>query len=206
MFTRGQQTWITITLNGLPWKQTEIILSFLRLHPSTAFQTLFVDRDGHSISSKGFLPAVVDIRVVWVKFTHSSPFLVRWFPRMLAFTLSISFWPLPICLDPWTWRSRFLCNIALYSIGPCFYHQSHHNWVLFLRWPHPFILSGVISPLISRSLLGIYWPGEFLFTFCHKGDVICIYEIIGISPGNLDSSLCFFQPRVSHEVVCIEVK
>ena len=27
-------------LNGLPWKRTEIILSFLRLHPSTAFQTL----------------------------------------------------------------------------------------------------------------------------------------------------------------------
>ena len=25
-------------LNGLPWKQTEIILSFLRLHASTAFQ------------------------------------------------------------------------------------------------------------------------------------------------------------------------
>ena len=33
---------------------------FLRLHPSTAFQTL-VDHDGYSISSKGFLPAVVDI-------------------------------------------------------------------------------------------------------------------------------------------------
>ena len=25
-------------LNGLPWKRTEIILSFLRLHASTAFQ------------------------------------------------------------------------------------------------------------------------------------------------------------------------
>ena len=34
-------------------------------------------------------------------------------------------WPLPICLDSWTWHSRFLCCIALYSIGPCFYHQSH---------------------------------------------------------------------------------
>ena len=45
-------------LNGLPWKQTEIILSFLRLHPSTAFRTL-VDHDGYSISSKGFLHAVV---------------------------------------------------------------------------------------------------------------------------------------------------
>ena len=34
---------------------------------------LFCDRDGYSISPKGFLPAVVDIMVIWVKFTHSSP-------------------------------------------------------------------------------------------------------------------------------------
>ena len=38
----GAQTWITVILNGLPWKRTEIILSFLRLHPSTAFQTLLL--------------------------------------------------------------------------------------------------------------------------------------------------------------------
>ena len=59
----GAQTWITMILNGLPWKRTEIILSFLRLHPSTAFQTL-VDHDVYSISSKGFLPVVVDIMVI----------------------------------------------------------------------------------------------------------------------------------------------
>ena len=34
----------------------------------------FVDHDGYSISSAGFLPAVVDIMVIRVKFTHSSPF------------------------------------------------------------------------------------------------------------------------------------
>ena len=34
----------------------------------------FVDHDGYSISSEGFLPSVVDIMVIWVKFTHSSPF------------------------------------------------------------------------------------------------------------------------------------
>ena len=45
-----------------------------------------------------------------------------------------------------------------------------------------------------------------LFSFCHKGGVICISEVIDISPGNLDSSLCFFQPSVSHDVLCIEVK
>ena len=33
----------------------------------------FVDHDGYSISSKGFLPTVVNIMVIWVKFTHSSP-------------------------------------------------------------------------------------------------------------------------------------
>ena len=38
-----------------------------------------------------------------------------------------------------------------------------HNWVLFLLWLHPFILSGVISPLISSSILGTYQPGEFIF-------------------------------------------
>ena len=44
---------------------------------------------------------------------------------------------------------------------------------------------------------------EFLFTFCHKGGVICISEVIDISPGNLDSSLCFFQSSISHDVLCI---
>ena len=34
----------------------------------------FVDHDCYSISSKGFLSTVVDIMVIWVKFTHSSPF------------------------------------------------------------------------------------------------------------------------------------
>ena len=35
-------TWITVMLTGLPWKRTEIILLFLRLHPSTAFHTLLL--------------------------------------------------------------------------------------------------------------------------------------------------------------------
>ena len=57
-------SWITVILNGLPWKQTEIILSFLRLHPSTAFQTLLLTMMATPISSKGFLPTVEDIMVI----------------------------------------------------------------------------------------------------------------------------------------------
>ena len=41
-----------------------------------------------------------------------------------------------------------------------------HNWVLYFLWLHPFILFGVISPLISSSILGTYQSGEFIFQ-CH---------------------------------------
>ena len=34
----------------------------------------FADYDGYSNSSKGFLPTIVDIMVIWVKFTNFSPF------------------------------------------------------------------------------------------------------------------------------------
>ena len=37
-----------------------------------------------------------------------------------------------------------------------------HNWVLFLLWLHAFILSGVISSMISSSILGTYQLGEFI--------------------------------------------
>ena len=36
-------------------------------------QESFVCYDGYSISSKGFLPTVVDVKVIWIKFMHPSP-------------------------------------------------------------------------------------------------------------------------------------
>ena len=39
-----------------------------------------------------------------------------------------------------------------------------HNRVLFLLWLCLFILSRVICPLISSSVLGTYRPGEFIFS------------------------------------------
>ena len=53
--------------------------------------------------------------------------------------------------------------ILLFTVSDLASIISHiHNWVLFLLWLHPFILSGVISPLYSSSMLGTYQPGEFL--------------------------------------------
>ena len=42
-------------------------------------------------------------------------------------------------------------------------------------------------------------------TRCHNLSFLNVElsEVIDISPGNLDSSLCVFQPSVSHDVLCI---
>ena len=46
--------------------------------------------------------------------------------------------------------------ILLFTASDLASITSHiHSWVFFLLWLHPFILSGVISPLISSSILGI---------------------------------------------------
>ena len=57
-------------------------------------------------------------------------------------------------------------RVILFTASDLASITSHiHKWVLFLFWLHPFILSGVISPLISSSILGTYRPGEFLFQY-----------------------------------------
>ena len=40
-------------------------------------------------------------------------------------------------------------------------------------------------------------------TFCHKGGLICLSEVIDVSPSNLDFSLCFIQQGISYDVLCI---
>ena len=45
----GAQTWIIVILNGWSWKRTDIILLFLRLHPTTAFWTLLLTVQSFSI-------------------------------------------------------------------------------------------------------------------------------------------------------------
>ena len=57
-----------------------------------------------------------------------------------------------------------------------------------------------LKPTFSLSSFTFHQEAFQFFAFCHKGGVICMSEVIGISPGNLDSSLCFFQSSISHDV------
>ena len=56
--------------------------------------------------------------------------------------------------------------ILLFAASDLASITSHiHNWVLFLLWLHPFILSGVTSPLISSSILGTIHLQISIFPF-----------------------------------------
>ena len=88
---------------------------------------------------------------------------------MLMFILAIP------CLStsnlPWFMDLTFQApvHIVLYSIGPCFQNQSLPQLFFFcfcfLLLYRLFMLSGVISPLFSSSILGTYRPGEFIFQY-----------------------------------------
>ena len=120
----------------------------------------FINYEGYSISSKGYLPTVVGIMVIWI----NSPIPIHFsslMPKMLMFTLAISF--LKMSNLPWFLDLTFqvLCSVVLYSIRHVFTIKHIHNWLLFPLWPSPFILSGAISncPLVfPSSILVTFWP------------------------------------------------
>ena len=85
-----------------------------------------------------------------------------------------------------------------------------------------------VSPSICHEVMGldamilVFWKlsfepnfSLFLFTFIKRtfssslsamSHVSCICEATDTSPSNLDSSLCFNHPDISHDVLCVKLK
>ena len=59
--------WFALEVN---WDHSVVF----EIAPKYCISDSFVDCEGYSISSKGFLPTVVDVMVIWIKFAHSSSF------------------------------------------------------------------------------------------------------------------------------------
>ena len=133
--------------------------------PKYCISDSIVDYDGYSISSKGFLPTVVDILVIWVKFTH--PVHFSWqIPKMSMFTRHLLCDHLQFALIQESNIPGFYAILLFTALDFTSIASHIHNWVLFLFWLHLPILSGVISPLIYSSILGTYQLGQFIFQ-CH---------------------------------------
>ena len=81
----------------------------------------------------------------------------------------------------------------------------HHSSKTSILWrsafftvqlSHQYMTTGKTIALIRRTLVG-----KVMSLLLNMPS-----EVIDISPSNLDSSLCFFQSSVSHDVLCIEIK
>ena len=108
---------------------------------------------------------------------------------MSTFTLAIS--SLTTSNLPWLIDLTFQVPMqyCYLQLEPASITRHIHNWVLFLLWLHLFILSGVISPLISSSILGTYWPGGFsVLSFC------LFILFMGISSQEYWNGLSFLSP------------
>ena len=104
--------------------------------------------------------------------------------------------PSTVILEP-----KKMKSVTVSIISPSICHELMGTNAMILV-----ILMLSFKPVFFTLIFHFHQETLQFFTFCHEGGVICISEVIKISPGNLDSSLCFFQPSVSHDVTCIEVK
>ena len=132
--------------------------------PKYCFLDSLIDYDGYSFSSKGFLHTVVDKRSSEL----NSPIHIQ-FSGFLKCWCSLL--PSPAWLHPFTLirGPNIPASYAiLFFTASEFTSISNHirNWALFLLWLSLLILSGVIYPLISSSILGTYQLKEFTFQ-CH---------------------------------------
>ena len=105
--------------------------------------------------------------------------------------------PSAVILEP---KKIKFVTVSIFSSSAC-REVMGLNAMILIFWMFSF------SPaFLLFSLTFIKWHLSSSFSFCHKCGLIFISEIIDISPGNLDSSLCFNHPEIWHGVLCIEMK
>ena len=105
----------------------------------------------------------------------------------------------------WTWKLKSLSPVGLFATlwtvayqAPLSMGFSQQEYWSRLPFPSPgdhFHLQGIFP--IQGSNPGLPHCMQML---------ICISEVIDISPCNVDSSLCLIQPSVSHDVLCIQLQ
>ena len=153
-------------LNGLPWKQTQIILWLLRLHPRMAFQILLLIMRTAPFLLRDSCPQYL---IQWSSGLNSSipVHFSSWIPKMSVFTLAIS------CLTmsnlPWFMDLIFQVPMHYCSLqhqillsSPDTSTTEHHIhfgakplhsfWDIFSRCPL----------LFPSSILDTFWPGGLI--------------------------------------------
>ena len=132
-------------------------------------------------------------KVMSLLFNMLYRFVITFLPRreclLISWLQSLS----KVILEPTKIKS-----VTVSTVSPSICHEvwDQMPWSSFIEcW----VLNQVFTLLFHLHHEALH----FLLGFCHNGGTICISEGIDISPCNLDSSLCFIQPGISHDVLCI---
>ena len=154
--------------------------------PKYCISGSFYDYMGYSISSKQFLPTIVDIMVIWIKFTHSHPFSFTDFYNANVHSCHLLFHHFQLTLINGPNIPGSYAILFFIASGFTFTIRCICYWVSFLFWFHLFIPSGVISPLCSIAYqtlndLVFHLSMSYLwaFSYCSLGyqgknaEVIC---------------------------------
>ena len=127
-------------------------------------------------------------KVMSLFFTMLSRLAITFLPRSKHLLISWQQSSSAVILEP--------PKIKSLTVSPSICHEvMGPDAMILVFW----MLSQLFHCLLSLSSEAL----AFLFTFCHKGGVICISEVIDISPSNPDSHLCFIQHSISHDALCI---
>ena len=133
-------------------------------------------------------------KVMSLLFNMLSGLVITFLLRSKRLLISWLWSPSTVILEPPKIKS-----VTVSTVSPSICHE-----VLGPSWGHDLSFLNV-EPQANFFTLLFHFHQEALlfFAFCHKGGIICISEFVDISPSNLDSSLCFLQPSISHVVLCI---
>ena len=133
-------------------------------------------------------------KVMSLLFNTLSSLVIAFLPKSKCLLISWLQSPFAVILEPPKIRS---VTVSTVSLSICHEVMGPDAMILvfwMLNLKPTFSLSSFNKSLFSSSLLSSM-----------RVVIICISVVIDISPGNLDSSLCFIQPSILHDVLCLEV-
>ena len=129
-------------------------------------------------------------KVMSLLFNMLSRLVIAFLPKSKHLLISWLQSPSAVILEP-----KNIKSLTVSIVSPSICHEVM-PWFLFSEcW----VLSQLFHSPLSLSSRDY---SVLRFLMC---GVICISEIIDISPCNLDSNLCFIQPGISHDALYIKV-
>ena len=136
-------------------------------------------------------------QVMFLLFNMLSRLVITFLPRSKHLLISWLQSPSAVILEPQTIKSG-----TVSTVFPSISHEvMGPDAMILVFWMLSYKPTFSLSSLtfIKRHFSSSSLSARRVLSFAY-------HHVIDSSPGNLDSSLCFFQSSVSHDVLCIEVK